>query len=505
MNRQAGVGTQSLRSVPGNFFATQPTTTRNPPMANQRLPNGKIGGATGWGSGMPLGGAAPGFSNPPSRTNTMPNFAQAIGGSTASHNSLDMSEFPSLSGGPQAQSQNQMSQAWNSNALRQTQTPQQISAPRAAAPGDQARRQQSGAFGFGAGIDDAFEGRLTGPSRTENNPNQLGGGEDFPPLGGITNGDGRMERSVGMPPGSGPGPSGAFGGQVNGQIDNDAFGGATVADGSWSSYKSTAVSDDLKAGVRSPLESHATAGASMNQQLPFREGAFSSAARQAPIGQQSTAQPSQQGSDFASQSAGSPVSSQQPSRPRRRLSELPENERWGLQGLLAQIPGRNESAGAGALVMGQDLGTLGIDFDSSEPLFPTFSTPFADTNARQAIPDFSLPAAYSVGNVPPLHSRIGNFSDETLFAIFYQYTRDVMQEMAAAELYSRDWRWHKELHQWMMKDASMAQPLRITERSERGVYVFFDAMNWRRERREFILNYDHLDQRHAPNQPVSAQ
>jgi len=84
--------------------------------------------------------------------------------------------------------------------------------------------------------------------------------------------------------------------------------------------------------------------------------------------------------------------------------------------------------------------------------------------------------------VPPLQSRITAFSDETLFAIFYQYTRDVMQEVAAGELYSRDWRWHKELHQWMMKDSQMSQPIRISERSERGVYVFFDAVNWRRER-----------------------
>ncbi|KAF2226819.1 hypothetical protein BDZ85DRAFT_191553 [Elsinoe ampelina] len=154
--------------------------------------------------------------------------------------------------------------------------------------------------------------------------------------------------------------------------------------------------------------------------------------------------------------------------------------------------------------MGQDLNSLGIDFESAEPLFPIFTTPFADASSRPAIPDFSLPTAYSVHNVPPLSSRIANFSDETLFAIFYQFTRDVMQEHAAAELYSRDWRWHKELRQWMMKDSSMAQPVRMTERSERGVYIFFDAMNWRRERRDFVLQYDHLDQRHGPTQPGSA-
>lgn len=41
------------------------------------------------------------------------------------------------------------------------------------------------------------------------------------------------------------------------------------------------------------------------------------------------------------------------------------------------------------------------------------------------------------------------------------------------------------------------QPVRVSERVERGVYVFFDVMNWRRERREFVLNYDELDQRFA--------
>lgn len=96
------------------------------------------------------------------------------------------------------------------------------------------------------------------------------------------------------------------------------------------------------------------------------------------------------------------------------------------------------------------------------------------------------------------------FSDETLFFIFYQNPRDVVQELSAGELYSRDWRWHKELQQWMMKDSQMAAPIRVSERSERGVYIFFDAINWRRERREFVLNYDHLDQRHGSTQPTAA-
>lgn len=94
--------------------------------------------------------------------------------------------------------------------------------------------------------------------------------------------------------------------------------------------------------------------------------------------------------------------------------------------------------------------------------------------------------------------------------------RDIMQELAAQELNARDWRWHKLLRQWLQKDTREANanssgpildltsgapvgvgPVRVSERVERGVYVFFDVQNWRRERREFVLNYDELDQRFA--------
>ncbi|KAF2484905.1 hypothetical protein BDY17DRAFT_247985 [Neohortaea acidophila] len=150
--------------------------------------------------------------------------------------------------------------------------------------------------------------------------------------------------------------------------------------------------------------------------------------------------------------------------------------------------------------MGHDLTSLGLDLDSPEPLYPTF-TPFQavgssgsslDFHDRHIIPDFTLPSAYTVTNVPPLTSRMGTFNDETLFTIFYQHPRDVLQELAAHELINRDWRWHKVLHQWLQKDTrdspTTASPLML-----RGVYIFFDAMNWRRERRLLELDYESLD------------
>lgn len=110
-----------------------------------------------------------------------------------------------------------------------------------------------------------------------------------------------------------------------------------------------------------------------------------------------------------------------------------------------------------------------------------------------------------------LVSTILTYRPETLLQIFFQMPRDVMQELAATELSMRDWRWHKVIRQWLQKDTREAnagtslpindltngipigQPaVRLDERSERGVYIFFDHNNWRRQRREFTLHYDEL-------------
>lgn len=138
---------------------------------------------------------------------------------------------------------------------------------------------------------------------------------------------------------------------------------------------------------------------------------------------------------------------------------------------------------------------------SNSPLHVDWAGPFAEANARAMIPEFTLPAAYTV-QVPPLHSKMASFSDETLFVIFYQQPGDIAQEWAAAELYvlracmdvacsdgvcigryERDWRWHKKLQQWMMKAKEFGDPQQLpSQREERGYYYFFDVNNWRRDR-----------------------
>jgi len=331
-----------------------------------------------------------------------------------------------------------------------------------------------------------------------------GGGDEFPPLGVRTNGEAFEQGNV--------------------------LGGVTL---------------------RSPDGSQ-TQGSGQQTQLPFRETSNASTqAQQAPIGHPLTQTTSQQQQPQSILAA--PVQPAAPSGGVKRYADMTEQEQWGLEALSAAYEARkNLESGQpvdetlppimrSAIFFGQDLSALGMDLDSLDPIYPTF-TPFPAANStgstfdfhdRHTIPDFQLPGAYTVNNVPPLAGRVAALSDgnafpapyhynkankspETLFCIFYQMPHDIMQELAAQELTARDWRWHKLLRQWLQKDTREAnnsssmpiidltsgapiavQPVRVSERVERGVYVFFDVMNWRRERREFVLNYDELDQRFA--------
>ena len=94
-----------------------------------------------------------------------------------------------------------------------------------------------------------------------------------------------------------------------------------------------------------------------HQQLPFRESAFTTSLQQAPIGQPNAAQQAHQGATFATPMADPPVTSQPLHL--KPLSDMTEDEKWGLPGLLAKLPGRGEDASS--LLMGQDLSTLGLN------------------------------------------------------------------------------------------------------------------------------------------------
>lgn len=174
-------------------------------------------------------------------------------------------------------------------------------------------------------------------------------------------------------------------------------------------------------------------------------------------------------------------------------------DRFGLLGLLSLI--KSADPDLSMLSMGVDLQTFGLDLNSSDPLHPSFITPWSENNmlaSSRIEPEFTLPSCYNVQPPPPAQSKIASFSDETLFFIFYSTPRDVLQEVAAQELYARNWRYHKELHVWLTKEQG-TEPTQKTPTYERGTYVFFDPSLWEKVSKNFHLMYEMLEEK-VPSQ-----
>ncbi|QSL67159.1 hypothetical protein MERGE_001548 [Pneumocystis wakefieldiae] len=174
-------------------------------------------------------------------------------------------------------------------------------------------------------------------------------------------------------------------------------------------------------------------------------------------------------------------------------------ERFSLKGLLSIF--KMENPDLNAMALGSDLTALGLNLNHSDdrPLYMSFLSPWMDLNTTKAysVPKFNLPACYNVQLAPPALSKIRNFSDETLFYIFYSMPRDAMQEAAAQELTNRNWRYHKELKLWLTKEPGV-EPIQRTPQYERGQYIFFDYILWEKLKKEFLLIYDALEDRFTP-------
>ncbi|KAH9030345.1 hypothetical protein EDB85DRAFT_1963714 [Lactarius pseudohatsudake] len=174
-------------------------------------------------------------------------------------------------------------------------------------------------------------------------------------------------------------------------------------------------------------------------------------------------------------------------------------DRWGL---LAQDPDQ------ALLSVGTDLGTMGLDMQQQGNLYSTFITPWADSSAAHTVePDFHLPGCYNVQPPAPGPGKAAAFSDETLFFMFYSSPRDALQEIAAQELYNRNWRYHKELRIWLTKESGTA-PSQKVPGGEQGTYTFWDPDNWAKERKEMVVLYADLEEKTlttpAPAPPPTA-
>ncbi|KXN82816.1 General negative regulator of transcription subunit 2, partial [Leucoagaricus sp. SymC.cos] len=174
-------------------------------------------------------------------------------------------------------------------------------------------------------------------------------------------------------------------------------------------------------------------------------------------------------------------------------------DRWGLLGLLEMIKNAGTDVDGGLSSMGTDLGTMGLDMNYPGSLYPTFITPWADQSAAHSVePDFNLPACYlSVQAPPPGPQKAMGFSDETLFFMFYSSPRDALQEVAAQELFNRNWRFHKDLRLWITKETG-SSPSQKLPGGEQGRFTFWDPENWCKERKNMTMLYTDLEEKTVP-------
>merc|ERR1719383_1617022 len=177
-------------------------------------------------------------------------------------------------------------------------------------------------------------------------------------------------------------------------------------------------------------------------------------------------------------------------------------DQFGMVGLLTFIRTAEQDPQLAQLAMGSDLTTLGLNLNSPENLYQNFASPWADTQCRPQDIDYHVPQEYLTNTMirdklAPI--KLSRYGDDLLFFLFYVFPGDVLQIATAAELFNRDWRYHKEERIWITR-ATGHEPSVKTTTYERGHYYYFDCQNWRKGQKEFHLDYDKLEDRPAlPN------
>ncbi|XP_055950402.1 CCR4-NOT transcription complex subunit 2-like isoform X3 [Argiope bruennichi] len=192
-----------------------------------------------------------------------------------------------------------------------------------------------------------------------------------------------------------------------------------------------------------------------------------------------------------------------------RVTNIPPGmvtDQFGMVGLLTFIRAAESDPKLVSLALGSDLTTLGLNLNTTENLYPSFAGPWAEHPCRPQdivgfFPDYHVPSEYLVNQnirdkLAPV--KLNRYGEDLLFYLFYMFSGDVLQLAAAAELYNRDWRFHKDDRVWITRVPGM-NPTEKCQSFERGMYYFFDADNWRKVAKEFHLDYERLEER--PNVP----
>ncbi|KAI0866379.1 hypothetical protein F4860DRAFT_456980 [Xylaria cubensis] len=488
MNRPGAVP-QTLRGMPAGFGSQQ--QPQQPGRAgSNRLPNGKLANnAGGWafGGNVPMGGGASNLQTSSRQLGGSLSFAQSLGASQPA-TPLDLSEFPSLSNNSQLSSGNPSSlwaggsRPMGGTISRNQPTPHSQQNQQDDFFSSSSRMSTSqAAFRFGnqAGISQSSQPQ----------PSSI---DDFPPLNNsLRNGDDEINQERGSTLMSTLG-FGAQGNATGGSLQGTRAGNGLLNALSANSRTSDVRSPDGAAALDLTRSQELRSSNDEARQKPpgFRDDVLPSLASKEPtlssegrnplgaIGtNEAQSNKSKEGEDVQTPAARDP------------LAGMAEIDKWGIKGLRTLM---NNYPDYAACIAGMDPNTFGLDLTSPALISTQIWSPFNDTPPRPAIPDFRLPECYKVNNVQPLRNKISNFNEETLMWIFYSCPGDYQQQLAAEQLFQRQWRWHKKLKLWLTKDEIM-HPRILSAQHEEGYYIVWSTDEWRKERRQLTLHYADLE------------
>ncbi|CAA9988314.1 CCR4-NOT transcription complex subunit 2, putative [Plasmodium knowlesi strain H] len=144
---------------------------------------------------------------------------------------------------------------------------------------------------------------------------------------------------------------------------------------------------------------------------------------------------------------------------------------YGLMGILKVI--KMTDPQLNMLALGTDLTTLGLNLNSPDFLFSSFTSPITeDPTYNEGY--FVKPSCYLNTRFQIRLSLLLKLQTETLFYIFYNLPRDILQAYAASELYLRKWTYHMNYKKWFF-------PRNIVNQgnlSSCRCWIYFDPLTW---------------------------
>ncbi|KAJ6253913.1 ccr4-not transcription complex subunit 2 [Anaeramoeba flamelloides] len=165
-------------------------------------------------------------------------------------------------------------------------------------------------------------------------------------------------------------------------------------------------------------------------------------------------------------------------------------ESFLLSGLIKII--KMTDVSLNTLMFGVDLQSLGLDLNTSDPLYLKFTSPWK-SKLNQEKKEYEIPEYYNLTPPPVLTlEQINRFSDTLLLYMFYSSPRDALQLVATQNLIQRGWAYHKKLHVWLRPDIQ-------TDRNDNNQiensssYLIFNPKKWEIiKQANFVLNQEDI-------------